>query len=106
MKPTAIAAEPPRPTQPTTLRAMPLWPLAATLAGQTRATMAMLSLPAAAPEVARDLHLPGTLIGTFVSLVYSVGIFSALGWPAYIHRHGAVRVSQVIMLSVVAMLLT
>jgi MFS family permease len=96
---------PPPAIQPATLRAMPMWPLAATVAVQTLATMAMLSLPAAAPEVARDLHLPGTLIGTFVSLVYTVGIGSALGSPAYIHRHGAVRVCQVIMLSVVAMLL-
>jgi MFS family permease len=96
---------PPPSTEPATLRAMPLWPLAATLAVQTLATMAMLSLPAVAPEVARDLHLPGTLIGTFVSLVYTVGIVSALGSPGFIHRHGAVRVCQVIMLSVVAMLL-
>lgn len=87
------------------LRAMPVWPLAATLAVQTLATMAMLSVPAAAPEVAHDLHVPGTLIGIFVSLVYTVGIASALGSPGFIHRHGAVRVSQVIMLSVVAMLL-
>jgi MFS family permease len=93
------------PPQPTTLRAMPVWPLAATLAVQTLATMALLSLPAAAPEVAHTLHLPGTLIGTFVSLVYTVGIVSALGSPGYIHRYGAVRVSQVVMLSVVAMLL-
>jgi MFS family permease len=85
---------------------MPVWPLAATLAVQTLATMAMLSLPAAAPAVARDLHLPGTLIGTFVALVYTVGIVSALGSPGFIHRYGAVRVSQVILLSVVAMLLT
>jgi MFS family permease len=84
---------------------MPLWPLTATLAVQTLATMAMLSVPAAAPEIAHDLHVPATLIGTFVSLVYTVGILSALGSPGYIHRHGAVRVSQVIMLSVVAMLL-
>ncbi len=101
----AAATAPPPPTAPTTLRAMPIWPLAATLAVQTLATMAMLSLPAAAPEVAHDLHVPGTLIGTFVSLVYSVGIVSALGSPGFIHRHGAVRVSQVILLSVVAMLL-
>jgi MFS family permease len=96
---------PPPSTEPATLRAMPLWPLAATLAVQTLATMAMLSLPAVAPEVARDLHLPGTLIGTFVSLVYTVGIVSALGSPGFIHRHGAVRVSQVVLLSVMAMLL-
>lgn len=84
---------------------VPFWPLAATLAVQTLATMAMLSVPAAAPEVARDLHVPGTLIGTFVALVYTVGIVSALGSPGFIHRHGAVRVSQVVMLSVVAMLI-
>jgi MFS family permease len=106
MKPPAIAAAPPLGPEPATLRAMPIWPLAATLAVQTLATMAMLSLPAAAPAVARDLHLPGTLIGSFVSLVYTVGIVSALGSPGYIHRYGAVRVCQVIMLSVIAMLLT
>lgn len=93
------------PAEPASWRAMPLWPLAATLAVQTLATMAMLSLPAAAPEVAHDLHVPGTLIGTFVALVYTVGIVSALGSPDYIRRHGAVRVSQVIMVSVIAMLL-
>jgi len=65
----------------------------------------MLSVPAVAPEVARDLHVPGTLIGAFVALVYTVGIVSALGSPGFIHRHGAVRVSQVVMVSVVAMLM-
>jgi MFS family permease len=103
--PSPIATDPPHSPGPTTLRAMPIWPLAATLAVQTLATMAMLSLPAAAPAVARDLHVPGTLIGTFVSLVYTIGIISALGSPGYIHRHGAVRVSQVVLLSVMAMLL-
>jgi MFS family permease len=92
------------PATPQTLRAMPVWPLAATLAVQTLATMALLSIPAAAPQVAHDLGVPGTLIGTFVALVYTVGIISALGSPGFIHRHGAVRVSQIVMLSVVAML--
>jgi MFS family permease len=84
---------------------MPIWPLAATLAVQTLATMAMLSVPAAAPEIARELGIPGTLVGTFVSLVYAVGIISALGSPGYVHRYGAVRVSQGIMVAVVAMLM-
>ena len=89
---------------PRTMRTMPVWPLAATLAVQTLATMAMLSIPAVAPEIARDLDVSATLVGTFVSLVYTVGIVSALGSPGFIHRYGAVRVSQLIMLSVVAML--
>ena len=105
MSNTGIAADPTPPSEPATWRAMPLWPLAASLTVQTLATMAMLSLPAAAPEVAHELHVPGTLIGTFVSLVYTVGIVSALGSPGFIHRHGAVRVSQFILLSVIAMLL-
>ena len=56
---------------------MPIWPLAATLAVQTLATMALFSVPAAAPEIAHDLGVPGTLSGVFVSIVYTVGI--ALG---------------------------
>ena len=102
---TAIRPDPPAPRPPATLRAMPVWPLAATLAVQTLATMALLSLPAAAPEVARDLHVPGTLIGTFVVAGLHRRYRLRAGSPGYIHRHGAVRVSQVILLSVVAMLL-
>jgi MFS family permease len=90
---------------PRRVRAMPVWPLAATLAVQTLATMAMLSIPAVAPAIARDLGVSATLVGTFVSLVYTVGIVSALGSPGFVHRYGAVRVSQLIMLSVVAMLI-
>ena len=35
---------------------MPVWPLLATLAVQTLATMALYSLPTLAPEVASDLE--------------------------------------------------
>ncbi|MDE2517413.1 MAG: MFS transporter [Rhodospirillales bacterium] len=85
--------------------AMPVWPLLATLAVQTLATMALFSLPAAAPDVARTLHVHGALIGVFVSLVYGVGIVSAVFSPGFIHRYGAVRVTQIVLASVVAMLL-
>jgi predicted MFS family arabinose efflux permease len=86
------------------LRAMPVWPLAATLAVQTLATAALFSVPTAAPEIARDLHVPGPLVGVFVSVVYSVGILSALFSPGFIWRYGAVRVSQAVLVSVVGML--
>ena len=49
-----------------------LWPLLATLALQPLATMAAYSLPAAAPAVARDLGVEGSLIGFFISTVYGV----------------------------------
>ncbi|MDE2005736.1 MAG: hypothetical protein KGI51_04145, partial [Rhodospirillales bacterium] len=83
-------------------RAMPLAPLIATLAVQTFATMSLFSIPTAAPEIARDLGVPGALVGTFVSLVYGVGIVSALFSPGFVHRFGAVRVTQVTLLAVAA----
>lgn len=83
---------------------MPLWPLLATMAVQTLATMAVFSLPAAAPEVVRDLGIDGGLVGLFVSLVYGVSIGSAMFSPGFIRRYGAVRVSQVILLAAAAML--
>ncbi len=86
------------------LRAMPVWPLAATLAVQTLATAALFSVPTAAPEIAYDLRVPGPLVGVFVSVVYSVGILSALLSPGFIWRYGAVRVSQAVLLGVVGML--
>lgn len=91
---------PPRPT------GIPVAPLLAMMAMQTLATMAAYSLPAAAPAVAADLGVEGTLIGFFVSLVYGVGILSAILSPGFIHRYGGVRVGQVVLIAVLAMLLT
>ncbi|HTO49621.1 MAG TPA: MFS transporter [Burkholderiales bacterium] len=83
----------------------PVWPLLAMLATQTLATMAAYSLPAVAPAVARDLGVPGALVGVFISTVYGVGIASALLSPGFIARYGAVRVSQFVLLSTLAMLI-
>jgi MFS family permease len=86
-------------------RTSPVWPLLATLAMQTLATMAAFSIPAAAPAVAHDLGVPGALVGFFVAAVYGVGILSSLLSPGFVLRYGPVRVIQVILLSVMAMLL-
>jgi MFS family permease len=83
---------------------MPLWPLAATLAVQTLATMALYSLPAVAPAAARDLHVPGTLVGSFVAMAYGVGILSALVSPGMVRRYGGVRTTQVVLLAAARML--
>ena len=82
----------------------PVWPLLAMLATQALATMAAYSLPAVAPAVARDLGVPGALVGVFISTVYGVGIVSALLSPGFIARYGAVRVSQLVLLATLAML--
>ena len=86
------------------LRSMPMWPLAATLAVQTLATMALYSLPSIAPEVARDLNVNGTLVGSFVAMAYGVGILSALVSPGLVRKHGGVRATQGVLLAAVGML--
>jgi MFS family permease len=83
---------------------MPIWPLTATLAVQTLATMALYSLPAVAPAVARDLNVNGALVGVFVATAYGVGIISALLSPALIRRYGGVRATQVVLLAALGML--
>lgn len=84
---------------------MPIAPLAATLAVQTLATMALYSVPTVAPAVAHDLGVPGTLVGGFVATGYGVGIISALLSPGLIRRHGGVRATQAVLLAAAGMLL-
>ena len=94
-------------TEPGTLgllRAMPIWPLLATLAVQTLATMALYSLPTVAPEVARDLNVNPTLVGGFVATAYGVGILSALISPGLVRRYGGVRATQAVLLAAAGML--
>ncbi|MFY9315229.1 MAG: MFS transporter [Burkholderiales bacterium] len=77
----------------------PVWPLVATLATQTLAIMAAYTLPALAPMVAADLKVDGAWVGYFVSVVYGVGIGSSLLAAGFIHRHGAVRACQLVLLA-------
>ncbi|WP_428490103.1 MFS transporter [Rhodopila sp.] len=86
------------------LRSMPLWPLTSTLAVQTLATMALYSVPTVAPEVARDLSVNGTLVGSFVALAYGVGILSALVSPGMVLKYGGVRATQGVLLAAAGML--
>jgi MFS family permease len=82
----------------------PVFPLIATLATQSLATMAAYSFPVVAPVIAKDLQVPGALVGFFISTVYGVGIISALLSPRFIRRFGAVRVSQLVLIATLAML--
>ncbi len=90
---------------PGALRDMPVWPLAATLAVQTMATMALFSVPAIAPEIAQDLHVSGTLVGAFVATAYGTGIISALLSPGLIRRYGGVRATEAVLLAAAGMVL-
>ena len=94
-------------TNPSTaslLRSMPVWPLLATLAVQTLATMALYSLPTVAPAVARDLNVSGTLVGGFVATAYGVGILSALISPGMVRKYGGVRATQAVLFAAAGML--
>jgi len=83
--------------QDTVPTAFPLWPLLATTAMQTLATMAAYSVPALAPIVAPDIGVDGALIGMFISVVYGVGIASSLLAAGVIARFGAVRSAQIVL---------
>ena len=83
---------------------MPMWPLLATLAVQTLATMALYSLPAVAPAVAKDLHVNGALVGGFVATAYGVGVLSALAAPGLVRKYGGVRATQAVLLAAAGML--
>lgn len=84
------------------MREVPVVALAATLAVQTLCTMAAYSMSVAAPEVAAELGIPGATIGLYTSIVYGVGMASAVFSPGFIHRYGAIRVSQYCLLTAIA----
>lgn len=91
-------------TGPSPAGRMPIWPLLATLAVQTLATMSLYSMPTLAPAVARDLHVNGALVGGFVATAYGVGIMSAILSPGLIRRYGGVRATQAVLLAAAGMI--
>lgn len=82
----------------------PCVPLLIGLAVQTLVSMAAYSVPAAAPAIAADLGIAGESVGFFISMVYGVGVLSAVLSVSFIRRYGAVRVSQFILLAGIAMI--
>lgn len=67
--------------------------------------MAAFSVPALAPAIAADLGVDGAMAGYFVAMVYGLGIVSSLTAARMIHRHGAVRMSQAILLATIGLFL-
>ncbi|MBK8667721.1 MAG: MFS transporter [Burkholderiales bacterium] len=70
------------------------WSLTVTTAIQAMVSMALLTLPAMAPKVARALELPTTLVGTYVALCYLGAMVASLIGGTLVRRLGAIRVSQ------------
>ncbi len=69
-------------------------PLVITLAIQAAAAMALLTLPAMAPEVARAIGVSASYTGLYIALAYAAALVSGLGAGTAVIRHGAIRVSQ------------
>src|SRR5699024_5947445 len=61
---------------------------------QAFVTMAAYSMSVVAPAVAAELGIGGSTIGLYTSLVYGVGMLSAVGSPGFIRRFGAIRTCQ------------
>ena len=70
------------------------WSLTVTTAIQAMVSMALLTLPAMAPAVARALTVPSTLVGAYVALCYFAAMLSSLVGGTLVRRLGAIRVSQ------------
>ena len=70
------------------------WSLTVTTAIQAMVSMALLTLPAMAPAVARALAVPSTLVGAYVALCYFAAMLSSLVGGTLVRRRGAIRVSQ------------
>lgn len=68
--------------------------LGVTLAIQAMVSMAVLTIPAIAPAFAERLHVPVSLLGVFVVLVYSGAILASLMSGQLVRRFGAIRLSQ------------
>lgn len=69
--------------------------LATMLGGQALGTMATMTLPAVAPEVAASLGVPSSLIGYQISLLAAAMLFSLVFGANLSTRWGACRVHQV-----------
>lgn len=72
--------------------------IAATLAAQTLAAMAILTLPAIAPRFAEALGVNPSLIGYQVSLVYAAAMGSTAFGGGFVRAWGACRTTQAALL--------
>ncbi len=68
--------------------------LAATLAIQALVSMAVLTVPAMAPAMAKALGVSPTLIGLYIAILYVGAITTSLLAGPLVIRYGAIRVSQ------------
>lgn len=71
----------------------------AMLLQQAFSYMSTLVLPLAASRISDDLGLDPALLGVYTTAMYAIGIFAALSCGGFIRRYGALRISQIALLS-------
>ncbi len=76
--------------------------LAVTTAAQALVALAMLTLPAIAPEMARDLGVPARLVGWWISMAYGFAMLTSLMGATTVRRLGAARSTQIALLLMAA----
>ena len=72
------------------------------MAIQAMVSMALLTLPVMVPQVARDLSLSPTLVGTYVAVTYLAAMVASSLSGLGVLRWGAIRVSQLGLVSCAA----
>lgn len=77
-------------------------PVAATLAIQALMSMSTVTLPVLAPAAAREIGVPVAYVGLYVALIYGSGMVCGLVSGAVVRRLGALRLSQLCLLSAAA----
>ncbi len=70
-------------------------PLCVTLAVQSMVSMVAVTIPVLAPSAAPAIGISATYAGIYVSLIYIGGMLSSLWSGNFIHRYGALRVSEI-----------
>jgi MFS family permease len=70
-------------------------PLSTTLAVQAMVSMVAVTVPVLAPSAAPDIGVSTASAGIYVSLMYIGGMLSSLWSGNFIHRYGALRVSEI-----------
>lgn len=79
-----------------------LFPLAATLAVQLLVSMAVVTVPVLAPAAAAELGVSAGYVGFFIALVYGASMAASLVSGTLVQRFGAIRVSQLCLVSCAA----
>lgn len=73
--------------------------LVATLAVQMLGSMALLTVPVLAPAATPDVGIPAAYVGLYIALAYGASMLSSLACGDLIHRVGAIRTSQLCLIS-------